>query len=443
MTINADLNGELNSINTLNYKFTSNKRPGTNTLSFSKLNSYDGLGENATDYYWAKFYTTGNLSGYNVRYYLFDTYIDFTVPEGCLLYKSDMTQILADENAIYKLYDYVSAGNSIGSTSTYFYIAFPKNIYENQTIDLTTSWHGKYMDSNSIKGDPNKELETIASNTKTLNLSEFEIVYNGNLYSVTKSTPTYRKLTYNKIINENKGEIISWSIGGTTIYTGNKYKARYGDDTLYISNTEGGYTKLTDDEYCFKKVSIPSTFYNGNSQSIEKDKYDIDLYVRYRGTNLYVKYGETIKNGTYKTITFSDEEFVVGWYIEIYDLEESLKLSSTIGTDVFVQKSTGLAETGKIYNFDYLQVFNKVEDEYVLVNQPEATSYNTNTITTELAENDLTNYGVYLQRNYASKEYGNDYEIICISAEIHNSRYDNNYFYRDIFGQHYRCNKKN
>ena len=441
VTINADLNGELNSINTLNYKFTSNKRPGTNPLSFSKLNSYDGLGENATDYYWAKFINYGTFGGSNVRYYLFDTYIDFTVPEGCLLYTSNMTQILPDENDIYKLYDYSNTGSSyVGNTSSYFYIAFPKEIYENQTIDLTSSWYGKYNDSYSVKGDLNKELETIASNTKTLNLSEFEIVYNGNLYSVTKSTPTYRKLTYNKIINENKGEIITFRIGGTTIYTGNKYKARYGDDILYISNTEGGYTKLTDDEYCFKKVYIPGSYTNGNSQSIEKDKYDIDLYVRYRGTNSYVKYGETIKNGTSKTITFSDGEFVVGWYIEIYDLEESLKLSSSISTDVFVQKSTGLAETGKIYNFDYLQVFNKVEDEYVLVNQPEATSYNTNTITTELAENDLTNYGVYLQRDYASKEYGNDYEYYYVERGIQNLRYDNNYFYRDVYLRPYLDN---
>ena len=388
VTIDANLNGELNSINTLNYKFTSNKKPGTNSLTFSKINSFDGLGENATEYIWAKFQTT--MSNYSMN------------------------------------------------SNNYFYIGFPKSIYDGQSLDLTTSWYGKYSDSRYVKGNPNKELEMISSVTKTLNLDEFNFTYSGDLYTVQKGVNS-KNVSSSKIMNENYGENILFYISGTTIYTGNKYKVRYGDDVLYIENIEGGYTKLNENEYYFKNLVIPSMFYNGNGQEFEKNKYNIDIYVKYRGSNTYVKYGETLKNGTSSTITFNTDEIVVGWYVEIYDLEESLKfsksnsLASGITTTVHVQKSSGVPETGKIYNFDYLQVFNKVENNYVLVNEPESTSYIT-TVTTELAENDIANYGVYLQRGFYSKTFDKDYLGFSINSGIGKASYDNNFFYRELSG---------
>ena len=436
VTIDANLNGELNSINTLNYKFTSNKKTGTNSLTFSKINSFDGLGENATDYIWTKIRIGYSSQGTNVRKYVFDSYVDITVPEGCILYDTTMNQILPDDNDIYKLYSSNKTYYYNMDSNTYYYMGFPKSVYDGQVLNLTSSWYGKYFDSYYVKGDPNKELETISSDTKTINLDEFNFTYSGNLYSVRKGADDYR-ISSSRIINENYGEDVGFIISGTTIYTGNKYKARYGDDVLYIGNVEGGYTKLNESDYYFKNIVIPAKLYNGNGQEIESNKYDIDVYVKYRGSNTYVKYGETLKNGTSSTITFNTNEIVVGWYVEIYDLEESLKFSKNdyysvgINTKVHIQKSQGVPETGKIYNFDYLQVFNKIENNYVLINEPDSTSYNTS-ITTELAQNDIANYGVYLQRGYTSKEYDKDYLIYCPRFDITKNTYDNDYFYREL-----------
>ena len=436
VTINATLNEELDSINTLNYKFTSNKRPGTNNLTFYKLTSYDGLGDNATDYIWVKFVSKGSYTGSNVRYKMFDSYVDISVPEGCVLLKDDATPLVA-EDGIYKLFTYNSIDYSYNSSNVAYIIGFPRTTYEDQTVDLTSNWCGKYMDSTKVKGDVNKEIETIASITKPINLSEFEIVLSGNLYTLYKDNITNNRITYSKIINEQKGEDIDFIVSGITRYDGNNYKARYGDDVLYISNIEGGYTKLTDDEYYFKNVILPGTLYNGNGQTIQNEKYNLDLFVRYRGTDSYVKYGETHKSGTSSTITFNDGEIVVGWYVEIYNLEESLMFSNTgnssygFKTKVHIQKSSGIAETGYIYNFDYLQVFNHINGEYVLVNEPPASSYST-TITTEIAEHDIATYGVYLQRKFANKSYGEDYEYYYINSKITETNYDNDFFYRNV-----------
>ena len=370
--------------------------------------------------------------------YVFDSYIDINVPEGCILFDPNINQILSDENNIYKLYKplYRDSGKSAPNYD-YYYMGFPKSMYTGQTIYLTSNWCGKFCDSDTYIGDPNKELETISSVTEELNLSNFEFEYNDNLYVVDNATDDVR-IAYSKITNEKYGNDILFYVSGKTIYTGHTYKARYGDDLFYITDSTGDYIKLTDNEYHFKSIEIPADLYNGNTQKIAKDKYDIDLYVRYRGSNSYVKYGETFKNGTKKLINFNQDEFVVGWYIEIYDLQESLLFSnrtytSRIGikTIVNIQKSSGILEDGRIYNLDYLQVFNKIDNNYTYINKPENESYYAD-ISDDLSEDDYSNYGVYLQRKATYKDYGEDFVRHIISPWLPQSYHDMNYFYRTI-----------
>ena len=419
VTINADLNGELNSINSLNFKYTSNKRPGENDLEFSKIVSYDGLGANASNYIWVRIQVGSDFLGDNVRCAVFDSYIDISVPAGCIVYNPQLERILPDGNS----------GFWIGNLR-YYYMGFPKSSYENVTVDLTSNWCGKYVDSYYVNGDPNKELETISSVTKTISLNDYKFDYTGELYTI-KCETDGTKASYSKIINEKYGENIYYYTSGTIIYTGNKYKARFGDDLLYID-----HSKLSDEEYYFKSLEVPENLYNGALQIIPKDKYNIDLYVRYRGTNTYVKYGETFKNGTAKTIDFTSDEFIAGWYVEIYDLEESLLFSrssspSKIGfkTYVHIQKSSGINETGRIHNLNYLQVFKKSGNNYTLINEPTNHTYNSN-IYTAIPSNDLANYGVYLQRGTAYKQYGRDYVYTRITTSVRDVGNDNNYFYR-------------
>ena len=450
--LDANLNNVVNSTNTINFKFTSTERAGTISMTTNKISSYDGLGANASDYIWVKFYPSASTDGYGttgVRGALFDYYIEESVPTGCILLDYQMNEVLPDENSIYKLasgsgrsYNNNSSNysyNSYINTSLYpYYIGFPKSIYQGQSVDLEMIYKGKYKDSYYVDGE-NKELQTLDTVSKTLNLDDFEFSYSGNLYGVDKYHSSNYNASYNKIVDSNKGDDVTYYINGSTIYTGTKYKVRYGDDLLYITNEEDEYIKLTDNEYYFKSIKIPAYLFNGNGIQIDADKYDIDLYVRYRGTNTYVKYGETLKNkkGTAQTITFEETEKVVGWYIEIYDLEESLNFNGNTScgfyTIVNVQKSSGIAETGKIYNFDYLQVYNKNADNtYTLMNETDESSYTT-TITNDIASFDINTYGHYLQRNYAYSTYGADYENFSASYNTPSDKgYDNNFYYREL-----------
>ena len=438
VTIDALLNEELSSINTLNYKCTTNRKEGKNFLTCKKIISYDGLIENATDFIWTRFLISSDFKGSNVREYLFDSYIDINVPDGCVLLDPNINPILPDENNIYKLYEPFYLDSGLSTTNyDYYYMGFPKSMYTGQTVELTSNWCGKFCDSNFYRGDPNKEIETISSVTQILNLKDFEFEYNDNLYVVDNAADDIYA-SYPRITNEKYGQDILFYISGKTIYTGHKYKARYGDDLLYITDSTGDYTKLTDNEYYFKSIEIPADLYNGNNQIIAKDKYDIDLYVRYRGNNSYVKYGETFKNGTQKLINFNQDEFVVGWYIEIYDLQESLLFSnytniSRIGikTIVNIQKSSGILEDGRIYNLDYLQVFNKIDNDYIYINKPDNESYYVG-ISDNLSEDDYSNYGVYLQRKAAFKDYDEDSVLNRISLYMPQSYHDMNNFYRTV-----------
>lgn len=67
VTLNAYLNEELSSINTLNYKCTTNRKVGKNYLTCKKIISYDELIENATDYIWTRFIISSEFTGKNVR----------------------------------------------------------------------------------------------------------------------------------------------------------------------------------------------------------------------------------------------------------------------------------------------------------------------------------------------------------------------------------------
>ena len=180
--------------------------------------------------------------------YVFDSYIDINVPDGCILFDPNINQILPDENNIYKLYKplHRDSGKSAPNYD-YYYMGFPKSMYTGQTIYLTSNWCGKFCDSDTYIGDPNKELETISSVTEELNLSNFEFEYNDNLYVVDNATDDVR-IAYSKITNEKYGNDILFYVSGKTIYTGHTYKARYGDDLFYITDSTGDYIKLTDNE---------------------------------------------------------------------------------------------------------------------------------------------------------------------------------------------------
>ena len=100
-------------------------------------------------------------------------------------------------------------------------------------------------------------------------------------------------------------------------------------------------------------------------------------------------------------------EKVVGWYVEIYDLEESIVLASYTNT-ASIQASMKInididTENATFYNFDYIQAYIKDgQGNYILHNEPELSSYANITTKFNIATFDQATYGTYMQRSYSS-----------------------------------------
>ena len=295
-----------------------------------------------------------------------------------------------------------------GDNITSIYVGYPKSRYNddngNLNINNTAELYASYRD------DENNFVYQ-SSDTISLNLANFEFVYSGNLYSIDKSFNQqmngwyapyydyYQSLTgeYSSIGSNGKQ---NWSIYFSSTYADKNYDLRVGDDLLYITKEDGSYGKLEDDEYYFSQITFP-TLKNGNSQTIDSNKYDCELWLRYANSSEYVKYSSF--TNTQKTWNFYKSSKVVGFYFIIKNLSESVNVSSSnsLKVSTTIYNASDIAQNGYIYNFDYVQAY--IDGE--LVNEPNITSY-ANFITKDtIAQNDMSTYGTYVQRDYSTARY--------------------------------------
>lgn len=393
----------------------------------SKIKAYDGLPADAENYTWVKYsyeahYDSGRVdmnNGWDYPYACAQNFqMENAFPESCIICDMDGT-ILNTENNLINIKYNTAEYNSMryGKIVGYLYVGYPKSIYNekngNMIIDNTVNLTGKYVNKT--------EASFLDDDTVSINLNDFKFEYTGDLYGIDKGGYTYQDLSsyitssddliYQEIINNGSKNFIQYYIEPNTRYTGTKLTVRAGDDLIYATNKDGEYEKLTDDDYYFSFVSIPA-IKNQNGNVINKDKYNITLFVRFKGENKYVQYGESFKNtdklpssGSIYTntsgdtiINFKDSEKVVGWYVQIDDMEEGISQFPIKSKLHFVKKD--IPESGEIFNFCYLQVFGKDNNNnLILLNAPQEDSY-ASFITKEIAEYDISTYKTYLQRDF-------------------------------------------
>ena len=421
--IRAILNDYLESSNKLNFNFTSTEKPTSISLTTTKLRAYDGLPENREEFIWVKYNFNGSFTGTGVRSRTYDNYVIVEGQENCTYLNSSLQPMEVDEDGNYRF----------ENTSSSYYIGYPKSIYDEQTVSSAVHWYGKYKESYYYNG-PEKEVRELATNTKEINLSDFIISFEGNLYSLSKSGQSGKK-SHLRIMSEDYGEDLRYYIYDQIIYYGKKYDARIGDDLLYITDENGEYRRLNDNEYYFKNVYYyPNYFKNANNQVWTYGKYQVKLFVRFAGETEYVQYGNNLSTTSgSKTITFKEDERVVGWYFEFYDLIESMFLdSNSIQTVVNVQTNNNIDLTGEIYNFNYLQVFEEDEEgNKIWKNPAKLDNYQTGISKDLIAASDLETYGNYVQRAlYKNNYYEEDYMNLKVSCSLSDTGKNSNYFYR-------------
>lgn len=392
------------------------------TKSAEKITSFDGLGENASDYIWVKYlFTIGGIySGYSYPYiHSTNMLVKDSFPEGCIVLSSDMSELSPDSDNTYDIYL-----NNIGTNSNYYetskkiYVGYPKSIYnenaDNLLITNTADLHVKYADSDEYTYHKNSSV--------SLNLADYIFEYTGDLYGISKTSHDsnyhYSDFMLDKtfpLINNNYYNYISndfgWDLTGSAIFTGKPLTIRLGDDLLYITAKDGSYRKLNDSEYCFTYVRTPRIT-NGNNIIITTD-CNLKLYVRYANNKDYVLYEKF--NPSSSSTDFTKEGKVVGYYFEISNLNQSAIFQNNTNTNMIrtnISPDGDIADSGTVYNFSYLQVFAANENgDLTLLNPQTLDNYTTFVTKEHIAAYDKNTYGNYIQRSCASKKY-NDLETI-------------------------------
>lgn len=386
----------------------------------SKISSFDNFPDNAQNYIWVKYNFSHNIgSTYNnsvenkISYpYIYTKHktrvFKDTFPSECIVYNEKLQKQEPDENNTYTFNAYNNNDDvSYGSyCSRYIYVGYPKDIYneekENLNIQNTVELWGIYYGQNSE--------EKLSDDTININLGEFDFRYDGELYANYKynhATSSTKPNLYDKYIKE-FGDISSWYLAPEVHYIGKPITVKIGDDLLYATNQDGNYVKLTDNDYYVSEINwLYYYFLNNNNAIIESGKYECELWVRYANTQQYVKF-ESFKNPSInKKWEFTNDKKVSAFYFLINDMKEGITVKRNYGfIDVktcFMKKD--IPEIGKIYNFSYLQIYFKDNnDNLVLQNEPELDSYN-NFITNGIANYDMETHGTYMQRAFSYNEW--------------------------------------
>ena len=425
INLKSIINNQVES-NTINFIYNSNHKNYTLSNNFYTVSSLDGFPSG--DYTWVNGkFSVSRDSGVRILYNKMNStgsnpYLELSLPEGVVVLDRTLNPIDGSDNK-YKIYNNYS---SYCGSSTYlpyrnqsenecitfggveYYLGIPNDLYYDKTISINPKLYGIYSDyneGNSLSIN-NNGYELISETTNNLKVSNYKFTYTGNLYSIYEVTDKYS--AYIDAISDNGKDYNRYSIMADTVYVGNKYDLKVGTDLSYYSDNSN--TILSDDSYYITNISFPynrtydtcnnfqfidsNCFRNGNDKTIESNKYDVELWVRYSNESEYTLYQSFKNSGR----TFSNfDKHVVGYYFVIKDLIESVTMNTSF--DMYLTDEN-IANDSTITNFSFLEVY--MDDE--LVNEPEASSYSTDLSRSYIMPFDTNNYGHYRQRSFANKK---------------------------------------
>lgn len=455
-TFNATMNTvvESNSVN-IHYKRIYNhvweRQEYTVVEAMSKIESYEGLGENADDYTWVRYkYMAKNIddkklgktvssisSGYglvNIIGIGDDYEVKTWFPSGLVIKSNNGEDIPQDENGYVNVNreDTYYYGSHVGSDSNTFceqsnkncwniFVGYPKNVYNtangNTQITNEVNFYGTY--------DDRSEVELLGTDDVSLRLEDYEFEFEGSTLGLGKRfcgssvSPYSCNSTWPLYTQEirHKGSTGEFTITANNLYGGQKYDLKIGDDVLYYIDEDNSVKQLEDDDYFFNYASMP-VMKNNNGMTIPSDKYSGSLFVRKRGETTYSKYKDFDKLS--QVVYFTEEEGVVGWYYIIYDMVDSVK-NAGLNTEITI-KSNDLPDEATFYNLSFGEVLVEGQPAYEVTQA----DYLNTTLRDAVMSHDMAAYGRYVMRGITSAKWEMndfpDYERKFSVAKSANSR---------------------
>ena len=460
--INTSDNETINSDNKT-VKLNIGKSDYNLTKTASKLSSLDGIPSG--DYTWVKYTVTARRPD-GLRTTILDpagNLIREDLPSSnCKILDKDLNEVSISDDNHYWIDGYTSYDTNEQATIKWeLYIGYPVDEFDGEEITNTAYFYGQYTDAQSAydKDSQTHKVEYIKDASVTINENDFKFEYSGRLYGIQKNQDSKWQNWTSKFLSTDKiadtYDSVTYYLSPVARYTGTALTVRVGDDRQYLVDTNGvdnnnditgnliGQIKqwMDEDDYFFTRVTIP-VFKNGNGQNI--GTYQAKLFVRYANTDTFVEY-ESFDTSASKTFTFTQDQKVVSWYFEIYDMTESIEntLSSYMTNNQHVLTTVAYAKSdiydlfnntypdteginynGRIHNFCYINVF---DSEGNLLNEVSKSSYAGTGYNDGLADWDWLTYGHYMQRSEHHADFVAGREGYRITKRFSgSSQYDNN-----------------
>ena len=370
-------------------------------LTPDKVYARDDFYENAGDYIWVRWrYAIETHAGARLdesHRADFIGYSDYSVttdsiPQDVVILQKDPNISIArdDETGITT---FTSSGYC---TSAYFYIGYPRSIYnEAAGTNIIT----QDIDLNTIYSD-GVDWFLMDDDEKTIDLSLYDFIYEGNVVGIEKEMNNMG--TYNdsdgiyaqQLRKENI--YLSASIHGAALdYTGEEYTLIINDDLLYSEDAATGETqRVSESNYYFTTIGV-NPLIDANNERIGCDEYTMKVYARQRGSSDYsLKYTSTPTSCSFSSRSLGS--YIADWYVEYSGLRKPVK-QAYISTR-FVITVPDAPDNGFIHNFARIQQ----TKNGVVQNVVGIESYANERTRNDVADFDLATYGSYQQRAVAT-----------------------------------------
>ena len=292
------------------------------------------------------------------------------------------------------------------------YVGYPKDIYNeannNYYIEGTAYSMGTYFQTDSSL--PDNEEEQLASATRAISLSDFEIEYQGNQIGLTKQMIPYQgdKIVLNSDeFKTSEGANIKYQFDAkASNITQTPYDITLGDDIIYYEDTTTGLiSKLPESDYEYKTISAYYKMTYSDGEVSKCENLGIEIYYRLRGetemrqlsmsaTGIHSSHacGEILIGNTWYSYSWDLPAGTVAWKLVIPGLSKGVE-NLRYGTSLNI-KSNNLPTNGKLHNFAYAQVLHDGRQ----LNVADLSNYSEGVTRDIIAAYDIATYGQYMQR---------------------------------------------
>ena len=364
------------------------------------------LGEDANDYYWAKYEVNVSTDDAKLHSLQANNFkMNFNLIDGAILYSVNGNKDVSTTNNTFSETFNVSDWNYTQDSKAKTFsiiVKYPKSKFDGNNVSNNVSLDVQYIGSEEYQKD-------IANTNVNHELHDYNVKYDGDLFAVNTNKNAGYEISWNSL-NRGEASPFSYYVSGLSRYNGS-YSATITDDALEILTTNGFY-RLDKDEYAFNKVIVNDLSHFTNSIGEQYTSLDFAIIAN----DDIVKTG-TITNNS-QTIVLPENTTNVS--IAFYDLNSSLYLDSTaiqvVGAIDLKDSSTVLKE-GELRNLVNLIV---VDENDEVMNKVDASNY-TGSDASRLAQLDMDDYGMYLQRGIDSLVVTNKSSQINVTTEFNPS----------------------